>query len=634
MHHHSIKQHGQIIRRGFPLPNILLAVGAYHAMDWLGGETHTVIHHDTMIVHLPAAAAAICAVNILSASQWTFNHISERILLKLARTPTGVKGTGRWSTRKEALRLSQKYGWGSYFGMIHMGRFRRSRELIIPYESVAVTYGPSGSGKTTKMLLTNAFALKYESKFLTDFKADLTYQLYHPLSRYGEVIVLDISGEYADHPTIKTACYNPFSLVLDCFEQAGCIVDVKATVVEIINQLYPINDKVPDPYWPNGAREALQTIVIFVIILRGTEGHLGHVEAMLNDSAALLADMQFAAGSCMDAEGNLLPAMALEQTAWAMSGLHDAQDVANFIAWFRRRAGELVKMLSAPDTRQIDSFLSGARQQLSDYAETGRLFKTISKTTFRFWQMKEGNTPTTILMPMDSTQLVTQNRAAALLQKCMLMELQRHPNKPRLVFLLLDEAGNAKINGLDTLPTYSRSYGIRLHLFLQNIAAYEHTYGEHAAKILESEAEITQFLPGIREEKTIKLAQRLMGNRSIITTSTSGERNEFGVKGTSYREESMPLLDEEQIRRTRFTLLFVGQAYGILSDTPTIFEARPWAHEIDPNPHYGTKKKIDRAKLVMDERLPPLRVRCYWIIKRIIRLPFRIIRWCLTGGRA
>ncbi len=627
------KQHGEIIRRGFPLPNILLAAGAYEVMGWLGGDTHTVIHHDTIIMHLPAAAAVICIVNVLSISEWTFNHLAERIELKLARTPIGIKGTGRWSTRKEALRISQKYYWGPYFGAISMGWFRRNRELIIPYECMATTFGPSGSGKTTKVLLTNAFALKYESKFLTDFKSDLTYQLYHPLSKYGDVIVLDIGGEFDGHPTIKTAYYNPLSLPLDCFEQAGCLVDVKAMVAELINQLYPINDKTPDPYWPNGAREALQTIVIYVVILRDTQAHLGHVEAMLNDSAALLADMRFAAGSCVNAEGNALEPMALEQTSWALSGLHDPQDVSNFIAWFRRRAAELVKMLSATDTRTIDSFLSGARQQLSDFAETGRLFRVMNKTSFRFSQMKEGDRPTTVLMPIDSTRLETQKKAAALLQKCMIIELQRHKNKHREVYLLLDEISNFPLTGLDTLPTYSRSYGLRLHLFLQNISAYAHQHGEHAARVMESESEIFQFLSGIREEKTIKLAQRLMGNRSIVTNSNSGDRSEYGVKGTAYREDSMPLMDAEQIRRTQHTLLFVGQHYGIISQAPTIFEARPWGHEIDANPHYGTKKKIDKAVLVMGDRLPPVQVQCYWVVKRIIAMPFTILRWCLTGGR-
>ena len=47
---------------------------------------------------------------------------------------------------------------------------------------------------------------------------------------------------------------------------------------------------------------------------------------------------------------------------------------------------------------------------------------------------------------------------------CCMTAVKRHENKARPVYYILDEATNYKVNGLENLLTWSRSYGLRIFL--------------------------------------------------------------------------------------------------------------------------------------------------------------------------
>lgn len=156
------------------------------------------------------------ALCVLEISEWSLNHLAERMEEFLAKIPTGLKGAvhpfARW---KEIKHLAPRWTSGPYWGVFVRRWWFRSREIIRHVTSVAWINGPSGSGKTVR-ILQNSVLTTEDSKFIVDYKGDLTHVLYKPLHERGEkVIVLDLSRDFENHPEIPSDSFNPLNMVFD-----------------------------------------------------------------------------------------------------------------------------------------------------------------------------------------------------------------------------------------------------------------------------------------------------------------------------------------------------------------------------------------------------------------------------------
>lgn len=553
-------KHQETIRNGFPLSQIAISIGAYHVMEWLGPSTHTIVS-EGVILHLPAAAGVVCVINALRVAEWVLNHLAERLALKIALTPNLMKGSASFAKWRDIKQEVPSWGTGSYFGIFPRGFLRRNREIINGSESVVAIWGPSASGKTTRILQPSILSNRYANHYIVDFKADLTHVLYKELAKRGKVIVLDIGQQFADHPTIPSDSFNPLNIIFNNLYRPNGILNIKGDAKELTYQLYSEKSAgTIDPYWPNGSRNVMHTVIIYLVLLMGKDANLGHVEQYIGDKELLKKDMLYAADCVVTSEGVPLKGMPLEQADWAASGIHDAQAVTNFITWFRRKAKALADMLSATDTKMIDSFLSGAALQLGDYAISGRSYRAIATSTFDFDELKEERDDcVNLLMPMDASSPKEQSVLAAMMQWCLFTSIKRHPNKHIEVHCHLDEVGNdgGKVEGLEALMCYARSYSGRLYLYLQNCSAFKETYSDNTLQVLLSESQIKLFLPGTQEPATIQIIEDLLSSETYVEASYNGERTEYGVKGFSYQQQSKPLMDKNQIRTTNDTLLFI-----------------------------------------------------------------------------
>lgn len=624
-----------LIRQGFPLGKVLLATAAYKGVEYFGP-----LYSQAYGVYVLDTAATGCAfigiASALEVTEWSLNHLAERIEDILAKIPVGLKGAvhpfARW---KEIKHLAPRWEDGPYWGVFERPFWCRNREIIKHVTSVAWVNGPSGSGKTTRLLQNSALTTR-DSKYIVDFKGDLTHVLYKPLHERGEhIIVLDLAQAFADHPEIPSDSFNPLNMVSDCFFQKDGILDVRTMAVELVGQLYPDKDAGShDPFWPNSARGVILLVMLYVILLHGEAGHLGHMEALIADGDALRKDMLWVCGKLVGNEEKITPPMPLEQSPWAVSGLHDPKDITLFIAWFRRRAKALAKMLSETDKKMAESFLTSAQVQLADYAMTGRAFKAIEKSTFRFEQLK-GDTPTTIFMPMNPAEPKTQGKLSALMQWCMTTALKRHPDKHKVVYLYLDEFGSgAPVEGLVPLMTYARSYNLRMIMFSQNFASIKDTYSDYAISVLQSEATIKVFLPGSKEPETIEYLKRSLGEQNYVEASFNGDRDQFGVKGFSYQQTTKPVLSEREIEETDDTFLFVGQNKPIKVKTPSVAAMHPHRTIVSNNPHYGDKPYLEKIEHRMGSRHAPHIVRLWRRGKRVLQNLPRHIFHSIHGGQA
>ena len=90
--------------------------------------------------------------------------------------------------------------------------------------------------------------------------------------------------------------------------------------------------------------------------------------------------------------------------------------------------------------------------------------------------------------------------------------------------------------------TWGRSYGLRLHLIFQDLAAFERVYGKTALDTLLSETEIKQFLPGQRSPKTLELiSKQMLGDQSMMAIEFQPESNEQPGFSENLSEAGRPL---------------------------------------------------------------------------------------------
>ena len=281
--------------------------------------------------------------------------------------------------------------------------------------------------------------------------------------------------------------------------------------------------------------------------------------------------------------------MPIHEAPWA-DGRHDPGDIANYADYFAGLASSVADLLASDDSRTADAFITGAQQALARFNATTRASKKTRRSTFRFAEQKQGNRPVTVFIVADASRIEAQKQLLGLIQWCMLTEWKRHENKHCPVYLIANEATNFKIHGLDSLLTWGREYGVRLHLIIQSLSAFRRVYGQDVLNTLLSETEIKQFLAGQREPETLKLIEDVMlGQQSLSAQGHSGGRDQggFGISGTNYSENARPLMTQDEIRRTDKTILIIRKNKPMLTDLPPIAAIAPWRKQIGINPFYG-----------------------------------------------
>ena len=529
-----------------------------------------------------------------------FHRIAGVLDVIRVRNPQGKHGSAAWI--KNLAELGDdliKSGMGSYWGTF------KGQEVISEYESVALTIGPPGSGKSVSVVLPMVLAILH-SKLIPDLKGSLSAVLANVLRERGEIVYIVNLGNVFANVLGETARYNPLCIINDCFKIAGGLRDISDKCGELTLQLLgeDQNGSQDNRYFRDGARDLIEFAIQICCLVYGDNATLGHVLQMLSDrSDSLLRHALWAAGRLQieDEAGNTLFAeMPIEDAPWV--DRHNIQDILDYKEYLKGVGARVADLLQATDSRAIDAFLTGAQQALKRFNITTRTHGITSETTFRFSELKERTT--TIFITADAARLKSQKDAHALLQWCALQELKDHPRKHDApVTYLADEATNYFINDLSSLLTFSRGYGVRVHLIIQFISEFRRVYSEDALKTLLGVAEITQFLPGQSEEEILQLIQMRIGKQSVMTESNQSGGLFEGVQGTSFMETERPLLTLDEIARLKQTILFIRHNKPLLVDLPPIAAISPFRTQIDPDPFHGGKPFLRPVQLRLEKRL-------------------------------
>ncbi len=506
-----------------------------------------------------------------------------------SRRPSGQHGSAAWAKTKEFKNDLTKNKTGPFWGRAIDGSMPA---LFFEYASNAMTVAPAGSGKGIYTVVTAIMSI-LRSKVVADFKGELVCMCKAALEARGEIVRVLNPGNLWSDIIGQGDAYNPLDIIADDLTRPGGLRDVMDDLREMGAQILPEpGDKESDnSYFREGSRRLTSDGTLFEVMVDLYDATLSSV-ALLIENRTRLEDMaRWVAG--VDIEGNPHPdgPFPIEHTEWAQA--HDPQDAAEFAGLVRARAKNLIALMSGGDNRTFDSFITGSQISLAPFA-FGRLAPAMGRSTFRMSDLKEGKKPTTLFIVADASRMEAYKAFVGLMQWCCMTSVKRHENKGRPVYYILDEATNYKVNGLENLLTWGRSYGLRLHLIFQDLAAFERTYSKTALDTLLSETEVKQFLPGQRSPKTLELiSKQMLGDQSMMSIGTSRSVEQQGLS-ENVSEAGRPLATPDEIRRLLAGILFVRQHRPILF-MPTSYAAiEPWRSQVGINPFHGKpfKQKV------------------------------------------
>ncbi len=508
---------------------------------------------------------------------------------------TGLEGTARWGEFKDIKpELSPKQS-GPFWGML-LGKKRRP--LFIDYASNSMTVAPSGSGKGIYTVVVMGLSIRF-GKVFSDFKGELVCILKAALEKRGEIVrTLNPSGLWADIIG-ESDSYNPIDIIVDDLYRRDGLRDVADDLREYSAQISPepAEQDSDDSYWREGGRRIISDVTLLEAMIEGYDASLASVALLIEDRKALEHNLRWVVG--VDLKGQPLKdgAMPIEQAGWAQ--YHSEQDMAEFAAHVRARAGNLLALMCAPDSKTFDSFIGTAQQALAPYA-FGRLAPAMRRSTFRMDDLKDPKQITNLFIVADSSRMETFKKYIGLIQWCAMTAMKRHDNKKQPVYFINDECTQYKVFGLEDLLTWGRSYSLRIHLIFQSLSAFEKTYGKSALQTLYSETEVKQFLPGQRSPKTLELICQLLGKESLMNASMSMDKLEDGTNA-QMNEKGRPLLTPDEIRRMWCGILIVRQSAPLLIEPVSYGAVKPWRKQVGINPMHG-KPFLQKVKLKLKNK--------------------------------
>ena len=550
---------------------------------------------------IPAIAggmAAIAGIAVISdtakALGGLFQNTAERQVKGLHGTAGFIKH--RWQIWRE----HKWFGWHPYWGTLN------GKPLFFDYESVALTIGPPGYNKSTAVGSPNILCIR-ESKIIPSFKGTEYATLAKPLRDRGEnVILIDLGNLF---PNEKSHYYNPTSQIVDNLHVSGGLLlivdDASSLALRLIPERMETGDE--NKYFRDGPRDLLLICLLIIAIVSEYRGTLAEALSMLSDRKVLLKNCLWVAGRLERASASgekTFSEFPLERAEWAQN--HTKEELQNLKTFMANLAGEIADHLIDPDPKGIGSFLTAATQSLRRYNITTHINKVTSKNTFRPSDLKKEGQVTTVIITADASRYESQKEAHGLMMSLMLQELQRSPNKHVPVTFIADEATNYEIPELrDGFLSWSRGFGIKVHIIIQFTSEFRRVYGDEAFKALLNAAEIIQFLPGQSEPEVLKLIEDMLGQMSVMSESKNSEGWFSSVNSRSFSEMGRPQMTMDEIRRSTKTILFVRQLMPILTELPQIFAIEPFRKQIEPDPFHGGKRYLQRVKLRLNGRDGP-----------------------------
>jgi type IV secretion system protein VirD4 len=465
---------------------------------------------------------------------------------KESEMTSGVFGEAEFASVEECAVAGLTDPHGLYLGLLE------GQPLFYSGKAHLLTCAPARQGKGIGVVIPNL--LHYSgSVVVTDPKGELAaVTADHRRERLGQtVVVLNPWGLHGLPQHRINPLEGLIALAGDAQGQRGLTDEVKAIAL----QLYPEPEDAKNRYWRDGSRSILRAVLLYLALCAPARCTLPEVWRIVANPKRLERTAE-----------------AMRASA-ALGGL--LADIGDDLA---------VQMEENPE--QFADFRAGAVQVLDIYEPGGFLAEAVSGSDVALSDLKGGKVSLYLAFPQE--RIATHGAALGLIVGQAITAVSRKAGKGQVLFLLDEFANLGRLSGLAESLTALPGLGVRVWVFVQELAELVRLYGPHTAKTVLSQAEVKQFF-AVGSDELAQSLSKALGQKTVKTRNFNLGRYEDDEVGESLAESGQPLMRPEEIvlMDPSEQLLLVNKVKPIRARRVPFWFVAPWGSWAASNPVEG-----------------------------------------------
>ncbi len=538
-------------RRGSPTGSLLLGVSFYALASYWPEITGTPPDAaDQLYLGFFKVFGALAVLNGVSGYYKAWQQARKR---EEAAKPSGTFGDAAFGTPVECRQAGLSNPRGLFLGLLE------GQPLFFDGKAHLITVAPARQGKGTSVVMGNALHFQ-GSLFVTDPKGEIAAVAGPAREEELEqrVFVLNPWGLHG----LPQHRYNPLQRLTEIANDPELIRDIGDEVARLALILLSEPEDARNRYFREGSRAILRA----VMLLLATRGQ---------PELCALPEMWRIIASP-------------RRLARAVEAMEESEALFGMLATL----GDDLAAQMEDSPEQFADFRQGALQALDEFNPNGRLADCVSGSDFSFSEMKEGDL--TIFQVLPNEKTTTHGKWLALNTSQAITDVARSKGNGEVLFMLDEFANMGKLEGLAESLTALPGLGVRVWMFVQELAEVVRIYGPNTAKTVLSQAEVKQFF-AVQDDGLAKTLSAALGQRTVKTKNHNLGRFDDDEIGESLGETGRPLMAPDEIRQMgpREQLLFIGRLPPIRAERIPFWEVEPWASWARDNPVEGGTPRVN-----------------------------------------
>lgn len=465
---------------------------------------------------------------------------------KEAEQPSGTFGTASFATLEDCTAAGLTNPQGLYIGLVD------GQPLFYNGKAHLLTCAPARQGKGIGFVIPNL--LHYPGAVVvTDPKGELAgVTAMHRRDRLGhKIVVLNPWGLHGLPQHSINPLEGAIALARDARLQRGLSDEAKAIVL----QLLPEPEDSRNRYFREGSRTILRAVLL----------HL----ALDQPERCTLPEMwRIIAGP-----------KRLER---AIGDMRRSEALGGVLA----DLGDDLAEQAQDNPEHFGDFRTGALQALGIYEPGGYLADAVSGSDVSLADLKAAKVSIYLAFPQD--RIATHGAALGLIVSQAITAVARSEAKGKVLFLLDEFANMGRLSGLAESLTALPGLGVRVWMFVQELADIVRIYGPHTATTVISQSDVKQFF-GVGSDGLAQTLSRALGQQTVKSWNYNFGAFEDDDITEGISETGQPLMRPEEIllmEKDR-QLLLVGGVKPIFGQRIPFWFVSPWGRWAAPNPVEG-----------------------------------------------
>lgn len=532
-------------RRSAPAGGLLVGAlffgAAHYWPDFVGGQINAA---DQLYLGFFKFMGAMSAIG---GAAGYYNIWRQREKRKAAELPSGTFGEAAFATLEDCEEAGLLDPRGLYLGLLD------GQPIFYGGKAHLLTCAPARQGKGINVVIPNL--LHYQgSVVVTDPKGELAaVTAGHRADRFGQkVVIINPWGLHGLPQHRINPLDGVIALASDPRRQRGLTDEVKAIAL----QLYPEPEDMRNRYWREGARAILRAVLLHLALDAPRRCTLPEMWRIIANPRRLERAIEAMRRS--DALGGLLA------------------DLGDDLAY-----------QSEDNPEQFGDFRADAVQALDIYEPGGYLADALGGSDVSLDHLKSGKVSLYLAFPQD--RIATHGAALGLIVSQAITAVARAGQGGEVLFLLDEFANMGRLSGLAESLTALPGLGVRVWMFVQELAEIIRLYGPHTARTVLSQAEVKQFF-AVQDDQLARTLSQALGHRTVKTRNFNLGRFDDDDVGESLSETGRPLMAADEIRLMRADeqLLLINALPPLRAKRLPFWFVSPWASWVAPNPVEGS----------------------------------------------